>query len=54
MGERGVEVDQSTINLRVFKYAPEFNKRIHAYLRFTKDFWRVEMFVSGSRFRRAN
>jgi hypothetical protein len=42
MQERGVEVDHSTINCWVLKYAPELNKRIRPYLKPTNDSWRVD------------
>lgn len=42
MQERGVEVDHSTINRWVLKYAPELDKRIRPYLRSTNDSWRVD------------
>jgi transposase-like protein len=41
MQERGVEVDHSTINCWVLKYAPELDKRIRPYLKPTNDFWRT-------------
>ena len=40
--ERGVEVDHSTINRWVLKYAPELDKRIRPHLRSTNDSWRVD------------
>ncbi len=42
MAERGIEVDHSTINRWVLKYAPELDKRIRAHLRSTNDSWRVD------------
>jgi len=42
MQERGVEVDHSTINRWVLKYAPELDKRIRPYLHSTNDSWRVD------------
>lgn len=59
MQERGVEVDHSTLNRWVLKYAPELDKRVRPYLRLSNDSWRVdetvhlgqraeEVFVSGS------
>ncbi len=42
MQERGVEVDHSTINRWVLKYAPELEKRIRLHLRGTNDSWRVD------------
>jgi len=42
MQERGVEVDHSTINRWVLKYAPELDKRIRPLLRSTNDSWRVD------------
>src|SRR4028119_88345 len=40
--ERGIEVDHSTINRWVLKYAPELDKRIRPHLRSTNDSWRVD------------
>ncbi len=40
--ERGVEVEHSTINRWVLKYAPELDKRIRPYLQPTNDSWRVD------------
>jgi transposase-like protein len=37
MQERGVQVDHSTINRWVLKYAPELDKRIRPYLKPTND-----------------
>ena len=42
MAERGIEVDHSTINRWVLKYAPELDKRIRPHLRPTNDSWRVD------------
>ena len=42
MVERGVEVDHSTINRWVLKYAPELDKRIRPQLNPTNDSWRVD------------
>jgi IS6 family transposase len=42
MAERGVEVDHSTINRWVLKYAPELDKRIRPYLKPTNDSWRTD------------
>ena len=42
MQERGVEVDHSTINRWVLRYAPELKKRIRAHLQPTNDSWRVD------------
>ena len=42
MQERGVEVDHSTINRWVLKYAPELDKRIRPHLRSTNESWRVD------------
>lgn len=42
MVERGIEVDHSTINRWVLKYAPELDKRIRPHLRSTNDSWRVD------------
>ncbi len=42
MAERGVEVDHSTINRWVLKYAPELDKRIRPHLKPTNDSWRVD------------
>jgi transposase-like protein len=42
MAERGVEVDHSTINRWVLKYAPELDKRIRPHLNPTNDSWRVD------------
>ncbi len=37
MAERGIEVDHSTINRWVLKYAPELDKRIRPYLQSTNN-----------------
>jgi transposase-like protein len=42
MAERGVNVDHSTINRWVLKYAPELDKRIRPHLKPTNDSWRVD------------
>ncbi len=42
MQERGVEVDHSTINRWVLKYAPELDKRIRSHLKPTNDSWRTD------------
>lgn len=42
MVERGVEVNHSTINRWVLKYAPELDKRIRPHLKPTNDSWRVD------------
>lgn len=42
MLERGVEVDHSTINRWVLKYAPELEKRIRPHLKPTNDSLRVD------------
>ena len=42
MQERGVEVDHSTINRWVLKYAPELDKRICPHLPCTNDEGRVD------------
>ena len=42
MQERGVEVDHSTINCWVLRYAPELNKRIRPHLRLKNDSWRTD------------
>ncbi len=42
MQERGVEVDHSTLNRWVLKYAPELDKRIRPHLKQTNDSWRVD------------
>jgi len=42
MQERGVEVDHSTINRWVLRYAPELDKRIRPHLKPANDSWRVD------------
>jgi len=42
MQERGVEVDHSTSNRWVLRYAPELDKRIRPHLKLTNDSWRVD------------
>ncbi|MBD2097231.1 IS6 family transposase [Trichocoleus sp. FACHB-591] len=42
MQERGVEVDHSTINRWVLKYAPELDQRIRLHLKLTNDSWRTD------------
>ncbi|MEP0914955.1 IS6 family transposase [Leptolyngbya sp. GB1-A1] len=42
MQERGVEVDHSTFNRWVLRYAPELDKRIRPHLKPTNDSWRVD------------
>ena len=42
MAERGIEVDHSTLNRWVLKYAPELDKRIRPHLQPTNDSWRVD------------
>lgn len=42
MWERGIDVDHSTLNRWVLKYAPELDKRIRPYLQPTNDSWRVD------------
>ena len=42
MAERGVDVDHSTINRWVLKYAPELDKRIRPQLKPTNDSWKVD------------
>lgn len=42
MWERGIEVDRSTLNRWVLKYAPELDKRIRPYLQLTNDEGRVD------------
>lgn len=37
MAERGVEVDHSTINRWMLKYAPELDKRVRPHLKQTND-----------------
>lgn len=40
-GRRGVEVDHSTINRWVLKFAPALDKRLRPHLSLTNDSWRV-------------
>ncbi len=48
MLERGVEVDHSTLNRWVLKYATELDKRIRPHLKQTLDSWRVdETYIKG-------
>jgi transposase, IS6 family len=42
MAERGVEVDHSTLNRWVLKFAPELDKRVRSHLSLTNDSWRVD------------
>ena len=42
MQEQGVEVDHSTINRWVLKYAPELDKRIRPHLKPTNDSWGMD------------
>ncbi len=42
MQERGVEVDPSTIMRWVHRYAPELEKRVHAYQGYGSTSWRVD------------
>jgi transposase-like protein len=42
MQEREVELDHSTLNRWVLKYAPELDKRIRRHLKLTTDSWRVD------------
>lgn len=42
MAERGIEVDHSTINRWVLKYALELDKRMRSHLKPTNDSWRVD------------
>lgn len=42
MAERGVEVDHSTINRWVLKFASELDKRLRSHLSLTNDSWRVD------------
>jgi transposase-like protein len=37
-----VELDHSTLNRWVLKYAPELDKRIRRHLKLTTDSWRVD------------
>ena len=54
MQERGVEVDHSTINRWVLRYAPELDKRIRSHLRSTNDSWRVDETYIKAECRRGN
>lgn len=42
MQERGIDVDHSTLNRWVLKYAPELDLRIRPHLQSTNDSWRVD------------
>jgi transposase-like protein len=42
MAERGVEVDHSTLNRWVLKYAPELDKPVRPHLSLTNDSWQVD------------
>lgn len=42
MWERGIEVNHSTLNRWVLKYAPELDNRIRPHLKRTNDSWRVD------------
>ena len=42
MAERGVEVDHSTLNRWVLKFAPELDKQVRSHLSETNDSWRVD------------
>jgi len=42
MWERGIEVEHSTLNRWVLKYAPELDLRIRPHLQLTNDSWRVD------------
>jgi transposase-like protein len=42
MAERGVQVDHSTINRWVLRYASELDKRVRPHLKPTNDSWRVD------------
>ena len=42
MAERGIELDHSTINRWVLKYASELDKRVRPYLKQSNDSWRVD------------
>ncbi|MBW4542527.1 MAG: IS6 family transposase [Myxacorys chilensis ATA2-1-KO14] len=42
MAERGIQVDHSTINRWVLKFAPELDRRIRPFLNPTNDSWRVD------------
>lgn len=51
MQERGIDVDHSTLNRWVLKYAPELDKRIRPHLELTNDSWRVdETYVKAKAF----
>ena len=54
MAERGIEVDHSTINRWVLKYAPELDKRIRPHLQTTNDSWRVDETYIKAECRRRN
>jgi len=54
MLERGVEVDHSTLNRWVLKYAPELDKRVRPYLKPTNDSWRVDETYIKAECRRGN
>ena len=54
MVERGIEVDYSTINRWVLKYAPELDKRIRPHLQSTNDSWRVDETYIKAECRRGN
>ena len=45
MAERGIEVDHSTLNRWVLKYAPELDNRIRPLQMRSNDSWRVEALV---------
>jgi transposase, IS6 family len=42
MGERGVEVDHTTIMRWVHQYSPEIEKKVRRYLKPTNDSWRMD------------
>ncbi len=42
MGERGLQVDHTTICRWVHRYAPELERRVRAQLKPTNDSWRVD------------
>jgi transposase, IS6 family len=42
MGERGVEIDHSTIARRVLRYAPVLNERIRSEMRRPTRSWRCD------------
>ncbi len=54
MAERGIEVDHSTINRWVLKYAPELDKRIRPPKQPTNDSWRVDETYIKAECRRGN